>query len=112
MINVFQEQLVTGQKTARQSGGKGRGGSNSEPMVNLANVTTFEEYFYLVVVYIRCIRLTHVADRYVFTGYAASSKSTSTPRSISTSRSRSSSSPGKRQTDPQSKTKCTTERLG
>ena len=50
MINVFQEQLVTGQKTARQSGGKGRGGSNSEPMVNLANVTTFEEYFYLVVV--------------------------------------------------------------
>ena len=49
MINVFQEQLVTGQKTSRQSG-KGRSTDNSEPIVNLANVTTFEEYFYLVVV--------------------------------------------------------------
>ena len=51
MINVFQEQLVTGQKTSRQSskGQKGKD-SASEPMVNLVNVSTFEEHFYLVVV--------------------------------------------------------------
>ena len=53
MINVFQEQLVTGQKTAssQSSEEKERGGSSStEPMVNLVHVNTFEEYFYLVVV--------------------------------------------------------------
>ena len=51
MINVFQEQLVTGQKTSRQSPkGQKRKESVSEPMVNLVNVTTFEEHFYLVVV--------------------------------------------------------------
>ena len=51
MINVFQEQLVTGQKTSRLSpkGQKGKE-SSSEPMVNLVNASTFEEHFYLVVV--------------------------------------------------------------
>ena len=51
MINVFQEQLVTGQKTSRHSHREQPGkDSASEPMVNLINVTNFEEHFYLVVV--------------------------------------------------------------
>ena len=47
MIHVFQDQLITGQESL-QSGFKSQ--AKMEPIVDLQNMKTFEEHFYLVVI--------------------------------------------------------------
>ena len=47
LIHVFQEQLITG---SRSNNLDHSGQNNIEALVNLQNVTSFEENFYLVVV--------------------------------------------------------------